>query len=71
MTQAAFGITTTAIQASQIASDLRQQGFVNDEISMLYAAGLLAEIGYVLVAVAVVFLVIALLTGRGPAPPIG
>ena len=37
MTQAAFGITTTAIRASQIASDLRQQGFVNDEIPMLYA----------------------------------
>ena len=34
-------------------------------------AGLSAEIGYVLVVVAVIFLVIAFLTGRGPVPPVG
>lgn len=32
-------------------------------------AGLSAEIGYVLVSVAVVFLVVALLTGRAPLTP--
>jgi len=31
-------------------------------------AGLSAEIGYLLVGVAVIFLVVALVTGRGPAP---
>ena len=34
-------------------------------------AGLSAEIGYVLVVVAVIFLVVAFLTGRGPVPPVG
>jgi uncharacterized membrane protein YtjA (UPF0391 family) len=34
-------------------------------------AGLSAEIGYVLVVVAVIFLVVAFLTGRSPVPPIG
>jgi uncharacterized membrane protein YtjA (UPF0391 family) len=32
-------------------------------------AGLSAQIGYLLVGVAVVFLLVALLTGRGPATP--
>ena len=31
-------------------------------------AGLSAEIGYLLVGVAVIFLVVALVTGRGPTP---
>jgi uncharacterized membrane protein YtjA (UPF0391 family) len=33
-------------------------------------AGLSAEIGYVLVAIAVIFLIVALFTGRAPAPPV-
>jgi hypothetical protein len=37
MAQLAFCIATTATQASQIAADLRRQGFVNDDISTLYA----------------------------------
>jgi uncharacterized membrane protein YtjA (UPF0391 family) len=40
-------------------------------LGMRGVAGLSAEIGYVLVVVAVIFLVVALLTGRGPVPPIG
>ncbi len=32
-------------------------------------AGLSAQIGYLFVGVAVIFLVVALLTGRGPAVP--
>lgn len=40
-------------------------------LGMRGVAGLSAEIGYVLVIVAVIFLVVAFLTGRGPVPPIG
>ncbi len=40
-------------------------------LGMRGVAGLSAEIGYVLVVVAVIFLVVAFLTGRGPAPPVG
>jgi len=40
-------------------------------LGMRGVAGLSAEIGYVLVVVAVIFLVIAFLTGRGAVPPIG
>jgi uncharacterized membrane protein YtjA (UPF0391 family) len=41
-------------------------------LGMRGVAGLSAEIGYVLVVVAVIFLVVAFLTGRGGAlPPIG
>ncbi len=40
-------------------------------LGMRGVAGLSAEIGYVLVVVAVIFLVIAFLTGRGPVPPVG
>ncbi len=40
-------------------------------LGMRGIAGLSAEIGYVLVVAAVIFLVVAFLTGRGPVPPIG
>ena len=40
-------------------------------LGMRGVAGLSAEIGYVFVVVAVIFLVVAFLTGRGPVPPIG
>jgi uncharacterized membrane protein YtjA (UPF0391 family) len=40
-------------------------------LGMRGVAGLSAEIGYVLVVVAVIFLVVAFLTGRSPVPPIG
>ena len=40
-------------------------------LGMRGVAGLSAEIGYVLVVVAVIFLVVAFLTGRGPVPPVG
>jgi uncharacterized membrane protein YtjA (UPF0391 family) len=40
-------------------------------LGMRGVAGLSAEIGYVLVVVAVIFLVVAFLTGRGPVSPIG
>lgn len=40
-------------------------------LGMRGVAGLSAEIGYVLVVVAVIFLVVAFLTGRGPATPVG
>jgi uncharacterized membrane protein YtjA (UPF0391 family) len=40
-------------------------------LGMRGVAGLSAEIGYILVVVAVIFLVIAFLSGRGPATPIG
>jgi uncharacterized membrane protein YtjA (UPF0391 family) len=40
-------------------------------LGMRGVAGLSAEIGYVLVVVAVIFLVVAFLTGQGTAPPVG
>jgi uncharacterized membrane protein YtjA (UPF0391 family) len=40
-------------------------------LGMRGVAGLSAEIGYVLVVVAVIFLVVAFLTGRGPVSPVG
>lgn len=40
-------------------------------LGMRGVAGMSAEIGYVLVVVAVIFLVVAFLTGRGPATPVG
>jgi uncharacterized membrane protein YtjA (UPF0391 family) len=40
-------------------------------LGMRGVAGLSAEIGYVLVVVAVIFLVVAFLTGRGPVAPVG
>jgi uncharacterized membrane protein YtjA (UPF0391 family) len=40
-------------------------------LGMRGVAGLSAEIGYVLVVVAVIFLVVAFLTGRGPVTPVG
>ena len=40
-------------------------------LGMRGVAGLSAEIGYLLVVVAVIFIVIALLTGRGPVSPVG
>ena len=40
-------------------------------LGMRGVAGLSAEIGYVLVVVAVIFLVVAFLTGRGPITPVG
>jgi uncharacterized membrane protein YtjA (UPF0391 family) len=40
-------------------------------LGMRGVAGLSAEIGYVLVVVAVIFLVVAFLTGRGPVWPVG
>jgi len=40
-------------------------------LGMRGVAGLSAEIGYVLVVVAIIFLVIALLTGHGPVSPVG
>ena len=40
-------------------------------LGMRGVAGLSVEIGYMLVVVAVIFLVIAFLTGRAPIPPIG
>ena len=40
-------------------------------LGMRGIAGLSAEIGYVLVMVAIIFLVIAFLTGRSPGSPIG
>jgi uncharacterized membrane protein YtjA (UPF0391 family) len=40
-------------------------------LGMRGVAGLSAEIGYVLVVVAIIFLVVALLTGHGPISPVG
>jgi uncharacterized membrane protein YtjA (UPF0391 family) len=40
-------------------------------LGMRGVAGLSAEIGYILVVVAVIFLVIAFLSGRGPVSPVG
>lgn len=40
-------------------------------LGMRGVAGLSAEIGYLLVVVAVIFLLIAFLTGRGPGIPVG
>jgi uncharacterized membrane protein YtjA (UPF0391 family) len=40
-------------------------------LGMRGIAGLSAEIGYILVVVAISFLVIAFLTGRSPGSPIG
>ena len=40
-------------------------------LGMRGVAGLSVEIGYVLVVLAVIFLVVAFLTGRSPVPPLG
>ncbi|MEO6029498.1 MAG: hypothetical protein ABIR79_21755 [Candidatus Binatia bacterium] len=37
MSQAAYCIATTVSQASQIVADLRRQGFVDDDVSVLYS----------------------------------